>query len=435
MNKNEFSKRPPLGWNSYDYYDTAVTEQDIKANADYMATQLKPFGWEYIIVDIQWYASKAGSRRKEFQYIPFEELTMDQYGRLLPAENRFPSAAGGKGFQPLADYVHGRGLKFGIHIMRGIPRQAVHRHLSVKDCGVSASEIALPWPVCEWNPDMYGVDPNRAGAQEYYDSLLELYASWGVDYIKVDDICNTKGTNQYAAEGEIELIHNAIMKCGRPMVLSLSPGPALIEKSWHLSQNANLWRITDDFWDNWDLLKNMFERCELWQAHVKEGCWPDCDMLPLGRIGKVFGQERSTQFTEDEQRTMMNLWGIFRSPLMLGAEMTLLDEFTLGLLTNQELLRANQYGRQPEQLFKDAGRTKAAWKSTDEADGSINLAIFNLSEHTQEISVSLAEAEIPEPGTILDIWTKEEILEKAVREQGIITVTLRPHASVFYKLR
>ena len=80
------------------------------------------------------------------------------------------------------------------------------------------------------------------------------------------------------------MIRKAIDKCGRPMVLSLSPGPAVIEKAWHLRKHANMWRITDDFWDRWDLLKNMFERCEVWERQVSPGCWPDCDMLPLGRI-------------------------------------------------------------------------------------------------------------------------------------------------------
>jgi len=438
MNKNDFAKRPPLGWNSYDYYDTAVTEEQVKANADYMAANLKEYGWEYVVVDIQWYAENAATRRSEFQYIPFDKLTMDEYGRLQPAVNRFPSAKNGSGFKPLADYVHSLGLKFGIHIMRGIPRIAAHQHMPIKDCDTTANEIALPWPVCEWNPDMYGVNPRKKGAQEYYDSLMELYASWGVDYIKVDDICNTKGTNQYAAEGEIELIHKAIIKCGRPIVLSLSPGPALIEKSWHLSRYANMWRITDDFWDNWDLLKNMFDRCELWQAHVKEGCWPDCDMLPLGKIGKVFGYERDTNFTKDEQLTMMNLWGIFRSPLMLGAEMTLMDDWTVSLLTNKDLLRANQYGKNPTQIFKD--KTKAAWVSVDEEDGAVNLAIFNLSDSINKITVTSEEfnickiKDIKDFQHIEDIWSGNNISETVKAADYKINVELSPHASVFYRL-
>lgn len=137
------------------------------------------------------------------------------------------------------------------------------------------------------------------------------------------------------------MLHEAIMKTGRPIVLSLSPGPALIDKAWHYEKYANMWRITDDFWDNWKLLLNMFERCELWQNHVSEGCFPDCDMLPLGWLGQGFHADKHTwhtNFTKEEQRTMMTLWCIFRSPLMLGTEMTRLDEWTLSLLTNADVL-------------------------------------------------------------------------------------------------
>ena len=209
------------------------------------------------------------------------------------------------------------GLKFGIHIMRGIPRQAVHAHMPVLGTDVTAEQIANPFSICGWNSDMYGVDGSKPGAQAYYDSIFQLYASWGVDFVKVDDICNTNmyKDRPYSASQEIEMIASAIRSCGRDMVLSLSPGPAVIEEAWHMEQFANMWRMTDDFWDRWDLLENMFRRCEVWQAHVGPGSWPDCDMLPLGKIGIGFRRPRMTNFTRDEQLTMMNLWCIFRSPL------------------------------------------------------------------------------------------------------------------------
>ena len=148
-------KHAPMGWNSYDYYDTTVTEREVRANADYMAAHLKPYGWEYIVVDIQWYAKNTGSQREKYQYIPFGEVSMDEYGRLLPCTDRFPSAKDGVGFRALADYVHGLGLKFGIHIMRGIPREAAHRHLPILGSDALASDIADPSSICKWNPDMY----------------------------------------------------------------------------------------------------------------------------------------------------------------------------------------------------------------------------------------------------------------------------------------
>lgn len=393
MNKNAFAKTPPMGWNSYDYYDTTVTEADIRANAAYMAENLKQYGWEYIVVDIQWYAHGAGSQRDKYQYIPFSELEMDEYSRLLPDPERFPSSVNGAGFGPLAEYVHSLGLKFGIHIMRGIPRIAAHHHGRIKGCELTADAVADAFSICHWNPDMYGVRNSKEG-QAYYDSLIELYASWGVDFIKCDDICNTDNQLPHSARAydgrhEIEMLASAIEKCGRPMVLSLSPGPALIEKAWHYEKYANMWRITDDMWDSWQAVKNMFYRCELWQSHVSEGCYPDCDMLPIGRLGKGFGCERSTNLTKEEQRTLMTLWCIFHSPLMLGGEMTGLDAFTLSLLTDEKLLRLLDMNYKARQICRDD--KKAIWISENQKTGEGYAALFNLADEEAEIAVSYQE--------------------------------------------
>lgn len=419
-----------MGWNSYDYYDTTVNESQIKANADYMAKYLKEYGWEYIIIDIQWYAHNAGSMRKKFQYIPFSELEIDEYSRLQPDPKRFPSSINGAGFAPLAKYIHSLGLKFGIHIMRGIPRTAAHNHTKIKDCSVTADMIADPSSICGWNPDMYGVR-NTSEGQAYYDSLIELYASWGVDFIKCDDICNTNiyPENQYSAKHEIEMLAKAIQKCGRPIVLSLSPGPALIDKAWHYEKYANMWRITDDFWDNWTLLKDMFYRCELWQNHVSEGCYPDCDMLPLGYLGKGFGEERVTNFTKDEQQTMMTLWCLFGSPLMLGAEMTKLDDFTLSLLTNKKVLAMLTPDCKPKQISLDD--TKAIWFASNNKTNKKYVALFNLSDEIANISVNLEELDILKTEvTLTDLWTNNS--SKNINK--IISKELAPHASAVYEI-
>lgn len=441
MNKNEFAKHPPMGWNSYDYYDTTVNEEQVRRNAAFMAEHLKEYGWEYIVVDIEWYAHKAGSMRDQFQYIPFSELEMDQYSRLLPDPERFPSSADGKGFGPLADYVHSLGLKFGIHIMRGIPRIAAHLHTPVLGTSADAAQIADPSSICGWNPDMYGVRDLPEG-QAYYDSLLELYASWGVDFIKCDDICNTNlyPDRPFSGRHEIEMLAKAIQRCGRPVVLSLSPGPALIDKAWHYEKYANMWRITDDFWDNWDLLKDMFRRCELWQNHVSEGCWPDCDMLPLGKLGKGFGEERTTRFTPEEQKTMMTLWCIFGSPMMLGAEMTKLDPETLALLTNREVLHLLSADCRARQVCLDDRR--AVWVSTDTKTGSVFAALFNLGNETSEITVSVSELLEPlnlvSPDTdtkntvsLYDLWNHDEI----TADPGSIRAELPAHGCVLWKIR
>ncbi len=429
MNKNLFAVTPPMGWNSYDYYDTTVNEAQVKANAAYMAEHLKPFGWQYVVVDIQWYAKKAGSQREKYQYIPFSELEMDAYGRLQPDKERFPSSGDGSGFTKLAEYVHGLGLKFGIHIMRGIPRVAAQNHMPVKGSSVTANQIADPSSICGWNPDMYGVR-NLPEGQAYYDSLLEMYADWGVDFIKCDDICNTNvyPQNPYSARHEIEMLAKAIQKCGREIVLSLSPGPALIDKAWHYEKYANMWRITDDFWDDWRLLKDMFHRCELWQKHVSKGCYPDCDMLPLGYLGKGFGRERQTSFTRQEQRTMMTLWCLFGSPLMIGAELTKLDDWTKSLLTNRSILKMLTPDCRPEQICLEESR--AVWKAENEKTGEYYIALFNLAEEEAEVGISTGEAEIPEEisGELTECWSGE----KAELSEGILKALLPAHGCAVY---
>ena len=425
--KNSFAPTPPMGWNSYDYYDTTVDEARVKANADYMAEHLKDYGWQYIVVDIQWYAHGAGSQRDRFQYIPFSTLEMDEYGRLQPDPERFPSSVGGAGFRPLADYIHGLGLKFGIHIMRGIPRAAAHAHLPVKGTSVTAADVANPSSICGWNPDMYGVREGADG-QRYYDSLFQMYAEWGVDFVKCDDICNTNlyANNRYSAPHEVEMLAKAIQNCGRDIVLSLSPGPALIEKAWHYETYANMWRITDDLWDKWELLKDMFHRCELWQNHVAPGCYPDCDMLPLGHMGKGFGHEWVTNLTREEQRTMMTLWCIFGSPLMLGAEMTLLDDWTLSLLTNREVLAMLTPKCRARQVCLD--EKKAVWKACNPETGKRYAALFNLSGETADISVEAADAGLSQGDGLIELWTGE----RRRVDGGYLTAKVPPHGCAVY---
>ncbi len=430
FSKNSFVKTPPMGWNSYDYYDTTVNESEVRANAEYMSEHLKAHGYEYVVIDIQWSDPIAGTDREAYQYINFSHFAMDEYSRQLPAENRFPSSKGGAGFKPLADYIHSLGLKFGIHIMRGIPRYAAHNHMKIKGTKVTADKIANPYSISKWNPDMYGVDHNKEGAQEYYNSLFELYAQWGVDFVKVDDICNTNmyPHNPYSAEKEIEMLHKAIASCGRNIVLSLSPGPAVIEKAWHLEKYANMWRITDDFWDNWKLLKDMFERCEVWQNHVSEGCFPDCDMLAVGWLGKGFGQERYTNFTAEEQITLMSLWCIFRSPLMIGAELTKLDQQTLELLTNDEVLHLLTGSHGARQIERD--KNHAVWLSMDNVDGSVYIAMFNLADHPQNLSISLEELGLKNEVSVRDLWARRELGRISKR----IGVDIPAHGAVLYKL-
>ncbi len=419
----------PMGWNSWDCYGAGVTEEILLKNAEYMAKNLKAYGWEYIVCDIQWYEPKA----KGGNYNNFTELCMDEYSRLIPAVNRFPSSADGVGFKAISDKIHAMGLKFGIHIMRGIPRQAVHQNTPTKLEGVTARDIAAQFSVCPWNTDMYGINPNKKGAQEYYNSLFEMYAEWGVDFIKCDDISCTefKPHEPYSAKKEIELIRNAINNCGRDMVLSLSPGPAPINEHYHLNEHANMWRMSGDFWDNWKALYNMFDLCAKWAPYVQIGGYPDCDMLPLGRLAVDVeyqgGKARYTNFTKDEQVTMMNLWCIFRSPLMMGGEMCDNDKFTLSLLTNRNILKMQKESRNAKEALRtDDG--EIIW--TADAKGGKYIALFNTSEKRMTVEAQLNSLFEKECLSATELWGNK----KASIENGVLKATLRPHASKVYFL-
>ncbi|RKP57333.1 glycoside hydrolase family 27 protein [Cohnella endophytica] len=425
MSHLHYAPTPPMGWNSWDCYGAAVTEDEIRGNAEYMAAHLKEYSWEYVIVDIQWYEPGANSSLYR-KYVPLE---MDEYSRLMPAVNRFPSAADGKGFRPLSDYVHSLGLKFGIHIMRGIPRQAAHAGTPIKNSTATARDIAHPNSICPWNTDMYGIEAAQEGAQAYYDSLFELYAEWGVDFIKVDDIAASKLYDTH--QPEIELIRKAIDRCGRPIVLSLSPGPAPVQFGEFLKENANMWRMTDDFWDLWELLLDMFDRCEKWQGKAGNGAWPDCDMLPLGHIGirsvDGGGADRWTRFTRDEQVTMMTLWGIFRSPLFFGGELRDNDEWTNSLLTNHDVLGMHRNSFGARLVSREGDRV--VW-AADGPDGERYVALFNTGESELEVSVALSELKLEGSVTAKELWTGKDL--------GLVddklSAYVAPHGAVLYRL-
>ena len=413
--------RPPMGWNSWDAYGTTVTEAEVKANADYMARNLKQHGWQYIVVDIQWSDPNAQAHG----YRPNAELAMDAYGRLIPAENRFPSSAGGKGFKPLADYIHGLGLKFGIHIMRGIPRRAVQANLPVYGSSAHAADIGDVHSLCPWNSDMYGVDMSRPGGQAYYDSLLKLYAGWGVDFIKADDIARPVHTEEIAA------LHRAIGKTGRSIVLSLSPGPATLKDLAFLQENANMWRISDDFWDDWASLKQMFLLLSVWGGAGRSGAWPDADMLPLGRLGlrAERGEARMTHFTADEAQTVMSLWSIAQSPLIFGGDLPTSDDFTLSLLTNDEVLAVDQKGSHGYPFWQSG--SQVAWTAQGATAKEKYLGVFNTGERAATMRVDWGALKLPDQCTLRDLWQKKDLGAIATG----YTFHLAPHASGLYLLR
>jgi alpha-galactosidase len=429
---SQLAQRPPMGWNSYNCFGSAVHENEVQANADYVAKYLHQYGWEYIVVDFLWaYDNPPGStignpfqlRLPDGAYVPW--LAMDEWGRLLPNTNKFPSAFGGKGFKPLSDHIHAKGLKFGIHVMRGIPRQAVWAKTPVFSAkGITADMIADTSSTCPWMNHMYGLDMSKPGAQEYLNSLLQLYASWDVDFIKVDDIARPY------REAEVQGYHKAILSCGRPVVLSLSPGETALKEGPHAVQNANMWRMADDFWDNWKEVLKMFDYAKAWEGVGGPGHWPDCDMIQAGKLSKrgPVGPERFSRFNEDELATHINFWCIYRSPLMLGGNLPENREPELKLFTNEEVLAVNQLGENPRQLYKKDG--SMIWVSRVSGSKDWYAGLFNIADSAHEVAIDFTSLGLKGEVSVRDLWTKTEqgtFAKKYSRK-------INPHGSVLLKL-
>lgn len=417
---------PPMGWNSWDSYGETVTESDIRANAAWMSEHLNSYGWEYVVVDEGWYITNLSVRSDT---VP-AEFSLDAYGRYTPAVGTIPSAEHDAGLKPLADYIHSLGLKFGIHVLRGIPREAVRRNLPIAGSAYRAKAAADTSDVCPWNNYNYGLNTHSPAAQAYYDSLVRLYASWDVDFLKVDCI----SSRPYKGE-EIRLFSQALHKVRRPIVLSLSPGAAPIEKVAELRRYSQMWRISDDIWDVWHSdkdfpqgVENQFARAAKWAPFSGPGHWPDADMLPIGRLEPSPGWEkaRSTHLTRDEQRTMLTLWSIFRSPLMMGGNLTLCDEWTQSALTNAELIGVDQHSLNSHAIISTD--KLAVWLSTPESENGAYVALFNLDSAPQTAHYAWKDLGLKhEKYSLRDLWEHTDL-----GSVEFIEVKLSPHGSGLY---
>ena len=429
---------PPMGWNSFDAYDCRINEEQFKKTVDFMADNLLKYGWEYAVIDYIWWHPNPGAwdnptmryGHPNIRYAndgkPIDPTTIDEYGRLLPAVERFPSAAGGKGFKPLADYVHAKGMKFGIHIMRGIHRSAWYDNLPIMGSQSKARDIAEPHDTCGWCNHMYGVDPTKEGAQDYYNSLFKLYAEWEVDFIKADD-------TMYPPyhKGEIEMIRKAIDQCGHPMVLSLSCGEAPLGMANHLKTNANMWRISGDFWDDWESLEHNFDLMNAWSSCAVPNSWPDADMLPIGKISldnRPHGPERKSNFTLPEHYTLMSLWSIARSPLFIGADLLQANDSLMFFLTNPEVIAVNQNSTDNRQVFQR--QKKCAWIATNPETKEKYLALFNLAEKEQVIEFDFELEYLRGKYSVRDLWQRADL----GRFENRFSVKLPSHGAGLYKL-
>jgi alpha-galactosidase len=421
---------PPLGWNSWDSYGLTVTAEEWKRNVDWLHAHLQGAGYQYVVVDEGWYLAHpeaAATKGADQGY------TMDANGRYTPADARFPD-----GMKGLAEYAHSLGLLFGIHIVRGVPKGALEANLPIEGSSFHAADAADTHDTCQWNPDNYGVKDNAAG-QAYYDSLLRLYASWEVDFLKVDCISSPYNTH------EIHQLHAAIEHAGRPILLSLSPGPTPLAQAADVLANANQWRISNDVWDVWakeqtpeggfpQPVSRQFAVLASWAQYAGPGHWPDADMLPLGYLGPRpgWGQPRVSRLTYDEARTLLTLWSIARSPLILGSNLTQMDPLIEQLVTNREVLFVDQQSRDGHQLDGVGQPGKSlVWRAEEPTGGKRSfLAVFNLDD--APLSYAFSWKQLGLKGSehrVRDLWLAEE--HDKVRD---LHGTLPPHASALFRV-
>jgi hypothetical protein len=425
-----------MGWNSWISFAGAITESEVKAQAEAMVRHLARFGYEHVVIDAGWYCPPVNTAAQDPNQEP--SVSLDEYGRFVPNETRFPSSSGGRGLAPLADYIHGLGLKLGIHVMRGISRAAVAQNLPILGSRQRAADVADKVNICPWWNATWGLNWAQPGAQAYYNSIFTLYAQWKVDFIKIDDMVGVPREQTPAPyyEKDVEGLVAAVQASGRSIVLSLSPGDhARPEFAPHMQRHVEMARVSPDFWDTWGELKRQFTLAPDWTKFIGNGFWPDLDMMPLGRIGLRFdaksrGPDRETRYTPDEQRLLMTLWAIARSPLIMGGDLTRLTDSTLALLTNEEVLRVNQASRNNRQLFRHEDHV--AWIGEPEDGSGKYLAIFNLADNgPTEISISTRDLGIRGPCRIRDLWAR--------RDQGTVTSEIKQrvpaHGAVLLHVR
>ncbi len=447
--KPKVAATPPMGWNSWDSYGLTITEAQFRANVKVQTETLKALGWRYAVIDEGWFFQNPESRPHPEQL----RFQIDGFGRYVPVPQRFPSSLPAaqaetlrvdgqttldtlnRGFIELGRWVHSQGLQFGIHIVRGIPRESVRINTPVEGSAFHAQEVADISDACPWDPTNWGVRDDAAG-QAWYDSLLRQYAAWGVDLLKVDCISD----HPYKGS-EIRQIRRAIDRSGRPMVLSLSPGPTNLSHAAEVGELAQMWRISEDIWDVWEgkdgfpqSVKSQFARLAAWAPFAKPGHWPDADMLPLGELAPkpdVGPGARHTRLTPDEQQTQMTLWSIARSPLILGANLTMLQPETLRLLTNRDLIRIDQTATASREVLHEGDLV--VW-TADLPGGEHALALFNLGDSEMSVSRGLESLGLKgarKGGRMRDVWSGTE--QRA--PPSTLTRHLPAHGSALYLLK
>ena len=401
---------PLLGWNSYDCYGTHINENLTHENLDAFIQKLKPYGYEYFVLDAGWYAHY---NLKPGEVWPTDgdkrHLAIDEYGRFIPSEVLFPN-----GFKDIVDKAHKHNIKFGLHQMRGIPREAVEKDLPVKGTNYSARDIADVNDSCAWSDLMYGIDMDKPGAQEYYNSVMELMAEWGVDFLKYDDIVHKPK--------EINAVANAIENSGREMMLSISPGREINPEYYETYSRAEMIRISHDIWDLQEDIDISFDRWEQILPYADKGFWLDMDMIPFGHI-RIWepltlnnlqtnrGFERMDNFSYAQKKTFMTQRAMAASPLFMGGTLTSSPQIVFELITDEHMLACNQNGVTGELITRVVTYAQKidVWKTphkTNENEGWIG--IFNRNYYMELIKLNKEELGLDPSASyhLYDIWEK-----------------------------
>lgn len=415
--------RPPLGWNSFNSYGVYLHHEAAVKNLEAMAEKLKPFGYEYFVIDGGWYGEfelVSGTLFPKEKHA--EKVKMNEYGIYQPSNVYFP-----EGFKPIVDLAHNLGLKIGLHLMRGISRKAVERNLPIMNSPYSAADIADTSSICAWNHHNYGVDMNKPGAQEYYDSVFQQVADWEFDLVKVDDL------NPYPQE--IVAVAEAIEKTGREMIYSLSPGGAVYMPDLPYYKSANMLRITTDIWDRRADLDRAFIAWKKFQGIAQKGFWPDLDMIPFGMLQLMspeeyasedsnvdlagLGNTRKSNLTPAQMRTFITIRAMAASPLFMGGDLPSLDDYSLELITNKNMLACNQNGECAINVYSENG-IEVWLVQKQKLPGEGWIGIFNRNSESKQINLSRENMGLMKfaakyqlsPKTsefnFFDIWNKRE---------------------------
>lgn len=377
---DKLAAKPPMGYNSFDSYGIA-DEETSKKLIDVMAEKYLPFGYDCFVLDFGWYYEEESDK-----YITNEN------GVPEPSKKLYPN-----GIKSLADYAHQKGLKFGLHLMRGVLKYALDKNCKVKGTDILLKDIIDPRSICTWANFTIGVDMSKPGAQEYYNSIIDKLASWGVDFIKYDDI-----TGQ---PKEINAVVKAIEQNGRPIVLSLSPGEDTRLENLPYYQKSNILRITSDIWDNQLSLDRSFKAMKEFQGRGFPGFWPDLDMIALGSFPRRKKNEKNL-FTNNQAQTLITQRAIFASPLIIGGDLLTMDDFTHKLLTNKDMLACNQNGVTGFQIFnKDSTEIYLAPNKTADTKGWV--AIFNRKSRSQTIKLKKSDFGFEYFREVLNVLVKD----------------------------